>query len=110
MRVVGIVLACIVVIALLFGLSFGTEHLNLWWQRHFAPKYEDVKRDVFESTRSYNQAKMQELAKYKLEYEMAQDSSAKAALANVIRHKFADYNDEKLPYGLQVFLKEVRGY
>lgn len=85
-------------------LSFG----GLLYYKFFAPKWEDARREVFEKTRSYNQAKLQELAKYKLEYELAKGGDKKA-LASVIKHRFADYQG-KLPYGLKQFLKEIRGY
>jgi len=81
----------------------------LGWYKLFAPKFENVRRDIFESTRSYNQAKVQELGKYKLEYALATEENKKA-IASAIRHRFADYDDSKLDYQLKIFLQEIRGY
>ena len=96
-----IVIALIVIV----GLSFA----GLYYYKFFAPKYEGARREVFEQTRSYNQAKLQELAKYRLEYLKA-DESNKVAIASTIRHRFADYDAKRLPYELSGFLKEIRGY
>jgi hypothetical protein len=109
-RMLGDLSVAAIVTLSLLALVFVGGLVGLGYYKFFAPKFEDARREVFENTRSYNQAKVQELAKYKLEYETTQDEGAKKALANVIRHKFADYNDSRLPYGLKTFLKEVRGY
>ena len=68
----------------------------------------DLKDKLFQFLKK--KAKVQELAKYKLEYERAINENEKEALAFTIRHKFADYNDIKLDYQLRMFLTEIRGY
>lgn len=105
---VGIVIGILLTI---FLLTMG----GLINYKFFAPKFENARREVFENTRSYNQAKIQELSKYKAEYERAnkEDKAVtikKQILKNIVRHKFADYSDNNLPYGLRTFLKEMRGY
>ena len=102
MKKIGIVLAvilCIIVVS-----YFGLFHYK--W---FGPKFENVRREVFEETKSYNQAKLQELAKYRLEYLNA-DDVGKQAIASTINHCFADYNANKLPAELNQFLEQIRGY
>jgi hypothetical protein len=101
--VFGGVLALIVMIALAFVLELG----GLKWKSYFAPKHEAVRREVFKETRSFNEAKLQELTKYRLEYIRATDDIEKKALESTIRHQFADYDTQKLPYELEVFLKDV---
>ena len=100
MKNIGIV---ILVIVGILALSFG----GLFYYKFFGPKYEGVRREVFEATRSYNQAKLQELAKYRLEYLREKDPISKEALASTIRHRFADYSRNKLPYELKIFLTEI---
>ena len=91
------------------GIIFLITLLNLGYYKFFAPMFENARREVFEKTHSYNQAKLQDLAKYKLEYERA-DSNDQEALASVIRHRFADYDGKKLPVELNQFLTSIRGY
>lgn len=100
------ILGIVGVIALAFVLELG----GLQWQKFFGPRREGVKRKVFEATRSYNQGKIQDLAKYKFEYSTTQDEGSKKVLEGVIRHRFADYDARKLPPGLKSFLEEIRGY
>ena len=95
----------LLILLVIFALSF----FSLGWGKFFLPKYENMRREVFESTRSYNQAKVQELGKYKLEYDRASEED-KTAIASAIRHRFADYDDNKLDYQLKSFLQKIRGY
>ena len=107
MKYVGVgLLVLIVVVALAFVLELG----GLQWKRFFAPKHEAVRREVFEETRSYNEAKMQQLAKYKLEYERSADVGEKEAIASTIRTMFANYDDTRMPHDLAKFLRNIRGY
>lgn len=100
MKYIG--LALVVIIAIV-----SLTYLGLFHYKWFGPKFENARREVFESTRSYNQAKLQELAKYRLEYLRSKDEVEKEALASTIRHRFADYDRYKLPYELKMFLDEV---
>ena len=92
----------------LLGLIVGMAFFDLGMFSFFDPKYENARRKVFEETKSYNEGKLQQLAKYKIEYERA-NSDDKLVLKSTIRHMFADY-DGDLPYGLEQFLTEMRGY
>lgn len=102
-------LGCVGICAIVFtcALAFGAEWATLAWNRYFGPKHEEVRRQVFEATRSYNQAKIQELSKHRLEYLRADDPNDKAAIASTVRIQFADYDPSGLPVELQQFLKEI---
>jgi len=97
------------IIALLIGSAFALGLLDLGWMKFFGVRKENIRREIFEQTKSYNQAKLQELAKYKAEYDRGTEGD-KTALKSVMRHKFADYDVSKLPYQLKVFVEEMRGY
>lgn len=105
MRGLKIFSIVILVVTAMFAITF----FALGWSRFFKPKFENVRREVFEATRSYNQAKVQELGKYKFEYERAIGKD-KNIIASAVRHRFADYDDSKLDYQLKIFLQEIRGY
>ena len=96
----------VLALVLIVGLTFGV----LYHYKFFAPKFEDARREVFENTRSFNQAKVQELSKYRLEYLCTEELVEKDAIASTIRHRFADYDGSNLPSELNSFLKEIRGY
>lgn len=88
----------------------GLQLAGIEWYKFIAPKKEEARRNVFEETKSYNQGVIQDLARYKVQYETTKSQSEKDAIATTIRTMYADYDVKKLPYGLQAFFVEVRGY
>lgn len=107
LKVIGGIIGTIAIIAIMIALSFGREVLSLKWKKYFAPKHENVRREVFEATHSYNKGKAQELIKYRLEYLRATSDEEKSAIASTIRMSFAGYDASGFPYELKQFLNEV---
>lgn len=104
----------IIGVILLIAAIFGMETASIAWKKHFAPQHENVRREVFLQTRSYNEAKLQELSKYRLEYLKAKakgDIVTTGAIRSTIQHTFAEYDNSKLPPQLEDFLnKEIFNY
>lgn len=97
----GIVL---VLIVLFLGLDYGYLH----WFKFIEPQKEDARHKVFKATRSYNEGKVQDLIKMRLEYLQAKDEESKSAIAFSIRHMFAEYNETQLSSELKYFLKKIK--
>lgn len=95
-------------VVLLIAIAFGGKSFSLKWKRHFAPKHEDVRREVFQATRSYNESKKQDLIKYMYQYYKADDENDKKAIAFAVRHAFAEYDENKLTEELSNFLREIK--
>jgi len=110
MKTVGYIVSGFIGLVLLIALAFVMELGGLKWKRFFAPKHENVRREVFKETRSYNESKVQDLARYRLQYQQAETAAKKEAIASTIRIMFADYNANDMPPELYSFLKKVRGY
>lgn len=110
MKVFGYIMMGIVGVIILIAIAFALELGGLEWNRFFAPKHEAVRREVFKETRSYNEAKLQDLAKYRLQYLEADNEASKLAIVSTIKHMFAEYDRSKLPTELSTFLYQVRGY
>lgn len=79
-------------------------------KKFFGTMNENVNREIFEETKSYNEGKTQQLAKYFQEYQTSNDIESRAAIRGTIRTMFADYDAEKLPPLLRKFLTDMRGY
>lgn len=108
MRTVEIVVGVIVLLFLMVAGAFGLEWAGIKWYGFFGPKHEAVRREVFKQTRSYNEAKEQELIKLRLEYYQS-DEDGKIIIANTIRHAFADYDENLLDSEeLRSFLKQIK--
>jgi hypothetical protein len=84
------------------------DYSSLLWQGFVGPKRENVRREIFEKTRSYNEAKLQDLVRYRLQYLRAETEEEKEALASTIRHMFANYDDKNLTPELREFLKLIK--
>ena len=108
MKTFGFVMLGILAIVILIALAFVLELGGLRWQEYFAPKREAVRRKVFKETRSFNEAKLQELSKLRFEYIKEKDQTTKEALKFMIRHNFADYDEERLPPEMKKFLHKIK--
>ena len=102
LKTTGIVFAIILVIV--FGLSL----VFLDWGSFLEKRRTDQRRDIFKSSQSYNEGKIQDLLRYRLEYNKA-DREGKKILADTIRHMFADFDESKIKIDkLRVFLKKIK--
>jgi hypothetical protein len=99
----------LIVLAILIATGGGLELAGVHWYAYIAPKKEAARRKVFEETRSYNQGKVQQLAKYRSEYAQA-EPEAKEVIQSTIKHQFADFPKDNLPPELRSFLTAMRGY
>lgn len=77
------------------------------WFSFLEPKKENVRREIFLNTRSYDEGKLQDLIKIRMEYLQA-DKETKPIIASTIRHMFSEYNESKLPLELKFFLKKIK--
>ena len=105
---IKIVSMVLIMLILLGTAAFGLEWAGIKWAGFFGPKREAVRREVFKGTRSYNEAKEQELLKYRLEYLKTEDPVDKEAIASTIRMAFADYDENLLSTVLKEFLIEIK--
>lgn len=107
-RIIPMILLLIVVGTGIAWISTGSDFILY---KYWAPKQEQVRREVFEQTKSYNQGMIQELQNMQYQYVQA-DKAHKDALASIILHRAADFNPDNLPYDLRQFidgLKRERG-
>ena len=101
-------ISLIVIVCLLIPFLFGLYHLGMF--KFFAPKFQDVRRDVFENTKSYLHGIQQDLGKYYLEYQTA-DTDEKEAIRATIQMRFGEVDANKLQSPqLRNFLISTRGY
>lgn len=94
-------------IALVFALTALSLNHKAFW----APKFQNVEREVFESTKSYNKGKIQELVKYFDEYRRTEDEGDKKALRAIVAVSFADFDVDKIQEpALRAWVRNCRGY
>ncbi|KKN25568.1 hypothetical protein LCGC14_0883520 [marine sediment metagenome] len=106
-----ITISIIASIVILVALAFGLEFLGLHWMRFFEPRRENIRREVFEQTKSYTHGKIQDLAKYYEEYQKANTIADKEAVASIIKIRFAEFDSDKIQsQPLKQFLIKIRGF
>jgi len=88
-------------------ISWFFQGNDFFMYKLFAPKYEQVRRETFEQTKSYNQGMIQELMAYQFEYIKA-DPAHKTALAAIILHRSADFPLDNMPLDLRNFINDIR--
>jgi hypothetical protein len=95
-------------ILLLFAIMWGLALHNIAFQSVFRPMQENVNRQVFENTKSYNQGMIQELQNMQFEYLRTTDKEGKASMATVILQRAADFPPERLPSDLRSFIENIK--
>lgn len=96
----------ILIVAGLAIAIFGVTGYQLFLQGFFAPKFENVRRQTFENSQSYNDGMIQQLNSYYLEYQKA-DKDQKEAMRSVIAHQYAGYPQDRLPAHLRSFVSSI---
>jgi hypothetical protein len=104
MKELGLGIAAVLAI---LALTWVFQGNSFFLYKYFAPKQEQVRREVFEQSKAYNQGMVQELQNMQFEYVKAAPEQ-KAALASIILHRAADYDDNQLPSDLRIFINELR--
>jgi hypothetical protein len=95
------------ILLLLIAIGFGLDLLGVEWYKFIQPKKEAARREVFLNTRSYNEGMIQDLIKYKHEYDLASEQDKKI-IESTIRHRFAEFDETKLTPKLRAFLEEIK--
>lgn len=104
LRIVGWTIGVFLFVGAVGFLSQGTDFvLYKFW----APKFENARREVFENTKSYNQGMIQEIENMAFEYAQADDAH-KEALAQIILHRTADFDLDKLHPDTRAFIQQLR--
>lgn len=105
MDVLKVVFGLIGVLLLMAVFSFGVSAIgfgNYWF---WAPKTEQVRREVFENTKSYRDGLRRDFDNLYLSYETEKDPDTKAAILSVIRHRSDGVDPAFLPENVRNLLR-----
>ncbi len=109
--IIGGLLGFILILIILGALGLGGRWINMKVEAWFAPREQNIQREIFENTKSYNEAKEQELVKYRFEWDRAkgkEDTGTMKAVESAVRNAFADYEDDRLSPELQEFVRKCK--
>jgi hypothetical protein len=88
------------------ALTWGITYHDLLFTSFFAPKYETVRRNTYEQSKSFRTGAVQELQNMQFEYIKASPEHKKA-LADVIRHRAVEVPADAMPSDLQSFISNL---
>lgn len=108
MKPIYIILICIAAIAALVGISFGMGYINVGYTKTVVKAQTNANREVYEQSASYVEGKIEELTKYRLEYNRSKDPQDKAAIASMLVQDFANFDESKLSPELYQFLESIK--
>jgi len=89
------------------ALTWGLAYHGLVFTSFFAPKYENVRRNTFEQSKSFRTGAVQELQNMQFEYIKASPEH-KVALKSVIIHRAAEVPENAMPNDLYNFIQELK--
>ena len=91
-----------------FGaLIWGVAYHGLIFTSFFAPKYENVRRNTFEQSKSFRDGSIQELENMRFEYVKASPEH-KVALKDIIIHRATEVPEDALPQDLYNFIQGLK--
>lgn len=94
----------------LLVLIFTLELFGLEMFAFFEPKKENIRREVFENTKSYTHGVIQDLGKYYQEYQEG-DNNQKETIKSVVQMRFPNFESDKIDnIKLRQWFINMRGY
>ena len=91
-----------------FGaLIWGVAYHDLIFTSFFAPKYENVRRNTFDQSKSFRTGAVQELQNMQFEYIKASPEH-KVALKDIIIHRAAEVPEDAIPQDLYNFIQGLK--
>jgi hypothetical protein len=106
MRPLLAILGTVVGVAAVGALGWSVTYHELIFQSFFNPKFEDVRRNTFERSKSFRTGAVQELQNMQFEYIKASPEHKKA-LADIIRHRALEVPADAMPSDLQSFISNL---
>lgn len=98
----------VLVIAGIMAITWAIQGNDFFMYKFFGPKYEQTRREIFEQSKAYNQGMIQELQSLQLDHAKG-NVEQKAAIRSIVLHRYADFDDSKLPGDLRIFVSRMRG-
>lgn len=91
-NVLKFVLSTVVILIILTGALFYSGVIGNLYNATIGRKHMDIQRENFEHNKSYVHGKIEDLAKYKREYQRATTIEEKAQIRNFVMDEFANFD------------------
>lgn len=99
-----VIFSIIVILAIVAVICFGPY---IHW--YFGTAYTEADRAIFKESTTYNEGMIDDLAKYRFEFNLAEDDIERKAIAELVASRFANFDDSKIKDNeLKEFLNNCR--
>ncbi len=88
-------------------MTFGFGALDLGMLKIFGVARENVKREIFEQTKSHVHGTIKNISRMRLEYKTSSDEAHRAALKEMILTETSSFDINQLPIDLQTFVRSL---
>lgn len=85
-------ISVVIVAAIIIVTSLG----GIVWTRTIGVAQKDAEREAYKATITYNEGMLDDLAKYKFQYDSAEDDVERAAIAELVRNRFANFDKSRI--------------
>jgi len=89
------------------AIIWGVAYHDLLFTAFFAPKFENVRRNTFEQSKSFRTGAIQELQNMQFEY-IRSDAEHKIALKDIIIHRATEVPEDAMPQDLYNFIQGLK--
>ena len=80
----------------------------LGYTKFFAPQYEQVRREIYEESKAYNQGKVEHLGRLCRSMRLAKNEGHRSVTAAAIRTEAVTYDQSRLPNDLRDCVQEAQ--
>jgi hypothetical protein len=109
----NVLLGTLLAIGIIVGMTaigFYSGFIGNIYDATVGKQHMDVERTNFKESKSYVEGMIQDLAKYKRQYDQAQTDSDKKTILNFVNNEFANFDASKIEdSALLNFLNQARG-
>ena len=74
---------------------------------HFGKRYADADREIFEKSKPFIHGSVENLARLKMQYELAENENHKKAIKNMVITQTATLDKSQLPSELQLWIQSL---
>lgn len=106
MKTVGIVVSCVLGLALLIAIGVGLSYGDIALYRWLGPKREAARTEVYRESKSYVEGTVRDLRELRVAYETT-DEEHKDVVRSLILHRANELDWGRLPSDLRQFLEEL---
>jgi hypothetical protein len=89
-KIIGSIIGILLIVITLSWIAIGND---LFMYKFFAPKQEQVRREVFEQTKSFNDGMKQELQQMQIDYAKGNEDT-KNSISSIVIHRYSTYKKE----------------